>query len=79
MMNKFLRNINPIEIKKKKKFQKKKKISLQEFLKGYIETLVLFQLQTDCKVEASNIINENKKMMESVQFQCNLLVNLFRK
>ncbi|MEK1831226.1 hypothetical protein AAAC51_26355 [Priestia megaterium] len=42
----------------------KKKISRQEFLKGQVETLAVFQEQKVREAELENIIYKNIKMME---------------
>ena len=63
-MDVFLRNIDPIAVKKIDEIAKEKKISRQEFLKGQIETLAVFQEQKDREAELKNIIYQNIKMME---------------
>ncbi|MBA9042705.1 hypothetical protein HNP21_005843 [Bacillus aryabhattai] len=63
-MDMFLRNIDPIAVKKIDEIAKEKKISRQEFLKGQIETLAVFQEQKDCEAELERLIDRNIKMME---------------
>jgi len=63
-MDMFLRNIDPVAVKKIDELAKEKKISRQEFLKGQIETLAVFQEQKDREAELENIIYQNIKMME---------------
>ena len=63
-MDMFLRNIDPIAVKKIDEIAKEKKISRQEFLKGQIETLAVFQEQKDREAELENLIDRNIKMME---------------
>ncbi|MED4319746.1 hypothetical protein P4722_31295 [Priestia megaterium] len=60
----FLRNIDPFAVKKIDEIAKEKKISRQEFLKGQIETLAVFQEQKDREAELEHLINRNIKMME---------------
>ncbi|MEM5003305.1 hypothetical protein [Priestia megaterium] len=63
-MDMLLRDIDPTAVKKIDEIAKEKKISRQEFLKGQIETLAVFQEQKDREVELENIIYQNIKMME---------------
>ncbi|MFL7944410.1 hypothetical protein [Priestia megaterium] len=63
-MDMFLRNIDPIAVKKIDEIAKEKKISRQEFLKGQIETLAVFQEQKDREAELEHLIDRNIKMME---------------
>ncbi|MED4241190.1 hypothetical protein [Priestia megaterium] len=63
-MDMFLRNIDPFAVKKIDEIAKEKKISRQEFLKGQIETLAVFQEQKDREAELEHLINRNIKMME---------------
>jgi len=63
-MDMFLRNIDPIAVKKIDEIAKEKKISRQEFLKGQIETLAVFQEQKDREAELERLIDRNIKMME---------------
>ncbi|OZT10777.1 hypothetical protein CHN50_20280 [Priestia aryabhattai] len=63
-MDIFLRNIDPIAVKKIDEIAKEKKISRQEFLKGQIETLAVFQEQKDREAELEHLIDRNIKMME---------------
>ncbi|MGE6832848.1 hypothetical protein ACQKGA_23965 [Priestia megaterium] len=63
-MDMFLRNIDPIAVKKIDEIAKEKKISRQEFLKGQIETLAVFQEQKDREAELEHLIGRNIKMME---------------
>ena len=53
-----------LHLKKIDEIAKEKKISRQEFLKGQIETLAVFQEQKDREAELENIIDQNIKMME---------------
>ncbi|PFT50389.1 hypothetical protein [Priestia megaterium] len=63
-MDILLRDIDPTAVKKIDEIAKEKKISRQEFLKGQIETLAVFQEQKDREAELENIIYQNIKMME---------------
>jgi len=63
-MDILLRDIDPTAVKKIDEIAKEKKISRQEFLKGQIETLAVFQEQKDREAELKNIIYQNIKMME---------------
>ncbi|MED4213481.1 hypothetical protein ABEP42_02775 [Priestia megaterium] len=63
-MDMLLRDIDPTAVKKIDEIAKEKKISRQEFLKGQIETLAVFQEQKDREAELENIIYQNIKMME---------------
>ena len=63
-MDILLRDIDPTAVKKIDEIAKVKKISRQEFLKGQIETLAVFQEQKDREAELENIIYKNIKMME---------------
>jgi transcriptional regulator of aromatic amino acid metabolism len=63
-MDMLLRDIDPIAVKKIDEIAKEKKISRQEFLKGQVETLAVFQEQKDREAELENIIYQNIKMME---------------
>lgn len=56
-MDMFLRNIDPIAVKKIDEIAKEKKISRQEFLKGQIETLAVFQEQKDREAELERLID----------------------
>ena len=47
VMDMLLRDIDPIAVKKIDEIAKEKKISRQEFLKGQVETLAVFQEQKD--------------------------------
>ena len=59
-----IRYVDPVALKKIDEIAKEKKISRQEFLKGQIETLAVFQEQKDREAELENIIYKNIKMME---------------
>ncbi len=59
-----IRYIDPVALKKIDKIAKEKKISRQEFLKGQIETLAVFQEQKDREAELELLIDRNIKMME---------------
>ena len=63
-MDILLRDIDPTAVKKIDEIAKEKKISRQEFLKGQVETLAVFQEQKDRDAELENIIYKNIKMME---------------
>ena len=63
-MDILLRDIDPIAVKKIDEIAKVKKISRQEFLKGQVETLAVFQEQKDREAELENLIDRNIKMME---------------
>ncbi|MCM3796484.1 hypothetical protein M3690_24600 [Priestia megaterium] len=63
-MDILLRDIDPSALKKIDEIAKEKKISRQEFLKGQVETLAVFQEQKDREAELENIIYKNIKMME---------------
>jgi len=63
-MDILLRDIDPTALKKIDEIAKEKKISRQEFLKGQVETLAVFQEQKDRDAELENIIYKNIKMME---------------
>ena len=63
-MDILVRDIDPTAVKKIDKIAKEKKISRQEFLKGQVETLAVFQEQKDREAELENIIYKNIKMME---------------
>ncbi|AYE53707.1 hypothetical protein OEA_29040 (plasmid) [Priestia megaterium NCT-2] len=63
-MDMLLRDIDPIAVKKIDEIAKEKKISRQEFLKGQIETLAVFQEQKDREAELERLIDRNIKMME---------------
>jgi hypothetical protein len=63
-MDMLLRDIDPVAVKKIDEIAKEKKISRQEFLKGQIETLAVFQEQKDREAELEHIIYQNIKMME---------------
>ncbi|AYE53579.1 hypothetical protein ACMYUM_29990 (plasmid) [Priestia megaterium] len=63
-MDILLRDIDPTAVKKIDEIAKVKKISRQEFLKGQVETLAVFQEQKDREAELENIIYKNIKMME---------------
>ncbi|WP_461672536.1 hypothetical protein [Priestia megaterium] len=63
-MDILLRDIDPTALKKIDEIAKEKKISRQEFLKGQVETLAIFQEQKDREAELENIIYKNIKMME---------------
>ncbi|MEG8980294.1 hypothetical protein U8Y98_26660 [Priestia megaterium] len=60
----LLRDIDPIAVKKIDEIAKEKKISRQEFLKGQVETLAVFQEQKDREAELERVIDRNIKMME---------------
>ena len=64
VMDMLLRDIDPTAVKKIDEIAKEKKISRQEFLKGQVETLAVFQEQKDREAELENIIYKNIKMME---------------
>jgi len=64
VMDILLRDIDPTAVKKIDEIAKEKKISRQEFLKGQVETLAVFQEQKDREAELENIIYKNIKMME---------------
>ena len=59
-----IRYVDPVALKKIDEIAKEKKISRQEFLKGQVETLAVFQEQKDREAELENIIYKNIKMME---------------
>ncbi|MGE1198363.1 hypothetical protein ACQJ18_27130 [Priestia megaterium] len=63
-MDMFLRNIDPISVKKIDEIAKEKKISRQEFLKCQIETLAVFQEQKEREAELERLIDRYIKMME---------------
>ena len=63
-MDILLRDIDPTAVKKIDEIAKEKKISRQEFLKGQVETLAVFQEQKDREAELENIIYKNIKMKE---------------
>ncbi|MGG0474963.1 hypothetical protein ABEY96_22565 [Priestia aryabhattai] len=63
-MDILLRDIDPTAVKKIDEIAKEKKISRQEFLKGQVETLAVFQEQKDREAELENIIYQNIKIME---------------
>ena len=63
-MDMLLRDIDPVAVKKIDEIAKEKKISRQEFLKGQIETLAVFQEQKDREAELERLIDRNIKMME---------------
>ncbi|MDI3090319.1 hypothetical protein QJ133_03935 [Priestia megaterium] len=63
-MDMLLRDIDPIAVKKIDEIAKEKKISRQEFLKGQVETLAVFQEQKDREAELERVIDRNIKMME---------------
>ncbi|USL39588.1 hypothetical protein [Priestia megaterium] len=63
-MDILLRDIDPTAVKKIDEIAKEKKISRQEFLKGQVETLAVFQEQKVREAELENIIYKNIKMME---------------
>ncbi|MDM8147296.1 hypothetical protein [Priestia megaterium] len=63
-MDILLRDIDPTAVKKIDEIAKEKKISRQEFLKGQVETLAVFQEQKDREVELERLIDRNIKMME---------------
>ncbi|MCY9024110.1 hypothetical protein [Priestia megaterium] len=63
-MDIFLRNIDPIAVKKIDEMAKEKKISRQELLKGQVETFALLQLQQDHEAALEHLIDKNIKMME---------------
>ena len=63
-MDMLLRDIDPIAVKKIDEIAKEKKISRQEFLKGQVETLAVFQEQKDREAELERLIDRNIKMME---------------
>ncbi|MGG3178061.1 hypothetical protein ABEQ41_07290 [Priestia megaterium] len=63
-MDMLLRDIDPIAVKKIDEIAKEKKISRQEFLKGQVETLAVFQEQKDREAELEHLIDRNIKMME---------------
>ncbi|MEH6868421.1 hypothetical protein [Priestia megaterium] len=63
-MDILLRDIDPTAVKKIDEIAKEKKISRQEFLKGQVETLAVFQEQKEREAELENIIYKNIKMME---------------
>ncbi|PEE41659.1 hypothetical protein COM71_30655 [Priestia megaterium] len=63
-MDMLLRDIDPVAVKKIDEIAKEKKISRQEFLKGQIETLAVFQEQKDREAALEHIIYQNIKMME---------------
>lgn len=64
VMDMLLRDIDPIAVKKIDEIAKEKKISRQEFLKGQVETLAVFQEQKDREAELERLIDRNIKMME---------------
>ncbi len=64
VMDMLLRDIDPIAVKKIDEIAKEKKISRQEFLKGQVETLAVFQEQKDREAELERVIDRNIKMME---------------
>jgi hypothetical protein len=64
VMDMLLRDIDPIAVKKIDEIAKEKKISRQEFLKGQVETLAVFQEQKDREAELEHLIDRNIKMME---------------
>jgi hypothetical protein len=59
-----IRNVDPIAVKKIDELAKKKKLSRQEFLKGQLETLTLFQAQTDREKELENLVHFNIQAVE---------------
>ncbi|MEH7005179.1 hypothetical protein COK01_26715 [Priestia megaterium] len=59
-----VRNVDPIAVKKIDELAKKKKMSRQEFLKGQLETLTLFQAQTDREIELENLVRFNIQTVE---------------
>ncbi|MBE5102187.1 hypothetical protein [Priestia aryabhattai] len=59
-----IRNVDPIAVKKIDELAKKKKLSRQEFLKGQLETLMLFQAQTDREKELENLVHFNIQAVE---------------
>ncbi|MED4061157.1 hypothetical protein [Priestia megaterium] len=63
-MDILLRDIDPTAVKKIDEIAKEKKISRQEFLKGQVETLAVFQEQKDREAELERLIDRNIKMME---------------
>jgi hypothetical protein len=63
-MDMLLRDIDPIAVKKIDEIAKEKKISRQEFLKGQVETLAVFQEQKDREAELERLIDRNIKMRE---------------
>jgi hypothetical protein len=63
-MDMLLRDIDPIAVKKIDEIAKEKKISRQEFLKGQVETLAVFQEQKDREAELERLIDRNIKVME---------------
>ncbi|MCE4093222.1 hypothetical protein ABE112_27860 [Priestia aryabhattai] len=63
-MDIFLRNIEPTAVKKIDELAKKKKMSRQEFLKGQLETLTLFQAKTDREIELENLVRFNIQTVE---------------
>ncbi|NGY89683.1 hypothetical protein F3K44_03225 [Bacillus megaterium] len=59
-----IRYVDPVALKKLIKSPKKKKISRQEFLKGQIETLAVFQEQKDREAELELLIDRHLQMLE---------------
>ncbi len=59
-----IRNVDPIAVKKIDELAKKKKMSRQEFLKGQLETLTLFQAKTDREIELENLVRFNIQTVE---------------
>jgi len=59
-----IRYVDSVALEKNDKIAKEKKISRQEFLKGQIETLAVFQEQKDREAELEQLIDRNIKMME---------------
>jgi hypothetical protein len=58
-----IRYVDPVTLKKSDEIVKEKKISRQEFLKGQIETLAVFQERKDREAESEHLIDRNIKMM----------------
>ncbi|MFD4820128.1 hypothetical protein [Peribacillus butanolivorans] len=79
-MDIFLRNIDPIAIKKIDEMAKRKSISRQEFLKSIVEKIAYEPEQNEREMRLEMIIKKNNQIMEEAtntisRFE-NLLVDL---
>lgn len=74
-MDIFLRNIDPIAVKKIDKFAKEKSISRQEFLKSVVEKVAYEKEVTEREMRLEWIIEKNTHVMAEMIDAVNRLEN----
>ena len=75
-MDVFLRNIDPIAVKKFDEMARKKSISRQELLKAVIEKLAYEKEQTEKDMRTEMIISKNILVMQKMTEAAERLENL---